>query len=410
MDQINIEMAENDELLYENIIEMRRQRLSWSDIARDLNWPLHKLSYFRYKHDIQDVFVTIDDEEVWRYIQLFQNQNLRWGDGMLLGALKSVTLDDESKLYVPRSQLRRVLHNYDSIGVNIRKTKAVFRVKYSNQGLNYSWHLDGWHKLIDYKIVVHGCIDGFSRKIIFLKASTNNKATTVFSIFFNKVRELSEIPSLISVDGGGENVLVADYMIYQLGSDALKIVSSVHNQRIERLWRDSTEKAMIDYMNLFADLRNEEILNIEVDEQLWLIHFLFLDLINQSLERFLQSWNNHSLRTENFHLSPNQIEFFAKRDNNMFVPPDNINILDTGTLLDDYDNFDDNNNIPLVNVSRIQNPFNDHNDFIQFVEQVNLITTEDMRTGNIEIVKDKWIAAFVLMMQIINNNDINDND
>ena len=106
---------------------------------------------------------------------------------------------------------------------------------------------------------MHGCIDGFSRKIIFLKASTNNKATTVFSIFFNKVRELSEIPSLISVDGGGENVLVADYMIYQLGSDALKIVSSVHNQRIERLWRDSTEKAMIDYMNLFADLRNEEI-------------------------------------------------------------------------------------------------------------------------------------------------------
>ena len=94
----------------------------------------------------------------------------------------------------------------------------------------------------------------------------------------------------------------------------------------------------------------------------------------------------------------------------MFVPPDNINILDTGTLLDDYDNFDDNNNIPLVNVSRIQNPFNDHNDFIQFVEQVNLITTEHMRTGNTEIVKDKWIAAFVLMMQIINNNDINDND
>ena len=402
-EEVEIEMTEEEEALYETIVEMRRVHLSWSDIAREIDWPIYKLYYFRKKFSINDVFVSIDDDELWTLICQYQNQHLRWGEPMIMGALNSIIYDNGTQLHVTRAQLRKVLQAHDQIGIDERKKKAVYRVEYKNAGYNHAHHMDGWHKLIHYKIVVHGCIDGFSRKIIFLLASTNNKATTVFSSFFRKVQETGEIPALISVDGGGENVLVADYMIYHLGPGALKIVSSVHNQRIERLWRDVCEKAMIDYINLFMDFRNEGILDIDDVVQIWLIHFLFLDLINQSLDRFVLAWNNHGIRTEDFNLSPNQIEYFARRNGDIFYAPDDVNVFDTGTLLENFDIFDDNNIIPLVQVSDIDHPFNDDDDLDLFIQQVVLITTNDMAPGdiNIENCKNKWIDAYVLLGQIV---------
>lgn len=48
--------------------------------------------------------------------------------------------------------------------------------------------IDGNHKLIQpYKIVINGGLDGFSRMIVFLQASTNNKASTVLQYFQSAV-------------------------------------------------------------------------------------------------------------------------------------------------------------------------------------------------------------------------------
>ena len=42
-------------------------------------------------------------------------------------------------------------------------------------GPNFLWHLDGYDKLKQFGFAIHGCIDGFSRFIIWLEsASTNN--------------------------------------------------------------------------------------------------------------------------------------------------------------------------------------------------------------------------------------------
>ena len=41
------------------------------------------------------------------------------------------------------------------------------------------WHADGYHKLIRWKIIIHGGIDGFSRLITYLHASTNNRAANI---------------------------------------------------------------------------------------------------------------------------------------------------------------------------------------------------------------------------------------
>ena len=80
------------------------------------------------------------------------------------------------------------------------------------QSPNSLWHLDEYHKLIRWKIVIHGAIDGYSRLITFLKALSNNRADTVFSGFVSAVEEFG-LPSRIRIDRGGENVLVSQYML-----------------------------------------------------------------------------------------------------------------------------------------------------------------------------------------------------
>lgn len=48
---------------------------------------------------------------------------------------------------------------------------------------NFLCHIDSHHKLIQWRLVIHGAIDGFSRLIVYLECTDNNRAATVVSIF-----------------------------------------------------------------------------------------------------------------------------------------------------------------------------------------------------------------------------------
>ena len=65
--------------------------------------------------------------------------------------------------------------------------------------------------LIRWKIVIHAFIDGFSRFLLGILASNNNRATTVLDLFEN-ITEVFGFPSGMRGDHGTENLLVAALM------------------------------------------------------------------------------------------------------------------------------------------------------------------------------------------------------
>jgi len=74
--------------------------------------------------------------------------------------------------------------------------RRIMRRIYQVAGPHHLWHHDGHHKLIRYGLVTHGCIDGDTRLIIYLRICDNNKSETVLEIFIDGCKEHG-IPSRV---------------------------------------------------------------------------------------------------------------------------------------------------------------------------------------------------------------------
>ena len=107
----------------------------------------------------------------------------------------------------------------DNLGVC---TKTVFRrlrtfnLRVTNSKFPGSlalMYIDGRHKLMRWGFVIHGGLDGFSRKIMHLRCHTNNKASSVFNLFQNSIQKFG-LPSRVRADKGVENVEVARFMLF----------------------------------------------------------------------------------------------------------------------------------------------------------------------------------------------------
>ena len=167
------------------------------------------------------------------------------------------------------------------------------------QNLTYSY--------LRWKIVIHGCIDGYSRLIIYLHCSNNNLAITVKQLFEAAV-QVYGLPSRVRGDRGGENVEITNFVISQRGEGRGSFLCwrSVHNQRIEQLWRDVFSGCSILYYQVFCYLEEMSLLNIDNEVHLFCLHYIFLPRVNNSLQQFISMWNSHPLSLE-CNMSPTQL-------------------------------------------------------------------------------------------------------
>lgn len=140
------------------------------------------------------------DEKVHEITSIFPN----CGEKTVSGRLNSMGI------IVKRQSIRESLHRVDPIGV-ISRRNVLHRRKYNVNSPNTLWHIDGYHKLIRWRLVIHGGIDSFSRLIKYLKVASNNTSDTVYEAFIEVVEEFG-LPSRVRMDMGGENVKVVSYM------------------------------------------------------------------------------------------------------------------------------------------------------------------------------------------------------
>ena len=143
--------------------------------------------------------------------------------------------------------------------------------------------------------------------VVYLSCATNNKSETVYDEF-RKATEEFGIPSRVRSDKGRENILVCHYMIAHHGPGRGSHIAglSVHNQRIERLWRDVYRCVSSTYHELFYGMEATGILDPDCESDLFVLHYVYLPRINKSLWPFMIAWNNHPLRTEH-NWSPRKI-------------------------------------------------------------------------------------------------------
>ena len=142
-----------------------------------------------------------------------------------------------------------------------------------------------------------------------MNCSANNFAQTVLTLFVKAVSQFG-LPARIRCDQGVENYDVAMFMLtHPLRESAINPVivgKSVHNQRIERLWRDLFQGVSCTYYYLFYHLENIGLLNPLNENDLFCLHYVYMNVINHHLEEWVNAWNDHRM-TSCQNMSPMQM-------------------------------------------------------------------------------------------------------
>jgi hypothetical protein len=166
--------------------------------------------------------------------------------------------------------------------------------KYSNS----VWHADGYDKLKPYGLHIHGCIDGFSRKVIWLYVTrSNNSPNNIAAYYLDSVKELGGCPRKLNTDLGTENGTMAGiHCFFMNDEDSHQYVASPRNQRIEAWWSFLRKNWSNWWIIFFKDLIERAKLNTSDPIQMECVWFCFSNLIQTNLDEVKESWNTHYMR------------------------------------------------------------------------------------------------------------------
>jgi hypothetical protein len=127
----------------------------------------------------------------------------------------------------------------------MRKAHRLERRFCCAKGPNNIWHLDGYDKLKPFGFCIHGAVDGFSRKVIWLEVSdTNNDPKLIAIYYLDALKRIEKTPRILRCDAGAENSVVCllqqffrnEATDHFASSRSVIVGRSTSYQRIERWW------------------------------------------------------------------------------------------------------------------------------------------------------------------------------
>ena len=184
----------NDEII--EFLKLHNITISLATLKR----RLQTLKLSRRKKDAD----RINDDELRKAVEIELS-----GSGCFVGYRRMWARLKKKGILVKGSRVMTLLRELDPDGVESRKKKRLRRRAYSTKGPNYIWHIDGHDKLKPFGFSIHGCIDGFSRRLIWLEVNATNKNPEVIAHYYlDAVKQIGGAPQKIRSDDGSENSLI----------------------------------------------------------------------------------------------------------------------------------------------------------------------------------------------------------
>ena len=199
---------------------------------------------------------------------------------------------------VQRKIVADVLREIDPDGVNERRAHRLKRRTYQNRGPNSAWHCDGYDKLKPFGFPIHGCIDGWSRKILWLHVTrSNNQPNNIAAYYLEAVNKFQGCPIEFITDLGTENGIAAGIHSYFMDDpDKHRYVPSPRNQRIESWWSFLRRSNTSWWINFFKDLVSDGTVDLTCDAQKECLWFCFARILQENLNHVKEHWNSHYIR------------------------------------------------------------------------------------------------------------------
>ncbi|XP_061739265.1 uncharacterized protein LOC133556012 [Nerophis ophidion] len=223
--------------------------------------------------------------------------------GLLCGYRWMYTKCKEDGLHVKKEEVRLILKELDPRGVELRARRRLHRRNYFAKGPNYIWHFDSYDKLKPFGVCINGCIDGFSRKIIWMNAfTTSSDPKIIGGYYMEAVKKFGGCPRIVRGDRGTENVKVRDFQRFLRrniddgsGIDSYIEGASTANQRIESWWAFLRRESMEFYISMFTDLKDRGLFGGTYLDR-GLIQFCFMSFIQDELDETINVWDAHVIR------------------------------------------------------------------------------------------------------------------
>ena len=180
----------------------------------------------------------------------------------------------------------------------MRKKKTTKRKTNETNGPFDVFHIDGNYKLKRFGFVIRECIDGFSRKLIWLFVSTTNNDPLVAANFYLKaITNLGRTPNTLRMDLGTENVYCEELQVFfTKNRNSFLYAVSGRNQQIETFWSRLKKLNLFWCLDFFSDLRKCRIFNLGSQFHDEALIFSFMPIIQGQLNNFVRIWNIRKIR------------------------------------------------------------------------------------------------------------------